>query len=252
MMFLSRLGIAIMKIKLFLIVSLVHMSLLSQAQALVIGTIPNNPPMSSFADKNKHFFGFEIDIMQAICQRIKTRCTFVPVVMKNIRNDLMTQKIDLAIAGYIFSDKPPPGFILSLPYLPSSGQFMVESDSRITTTTDLEHKMIGVRHGTLFNDLLTKLHGSKASMTKYDTIGDLLIALKNQDVDAVLINAVAANYWEINGGRQYKTVGNRIPIGNGYGILANMWQVDLMARVNMALQGMMADGSYTKLYSLYF
>ncbi len=251
-MILSRLGIVIMKMNRFLIVSLVLMLLVSQAQALVIGTIPFNPPMSSFADKNKHFFGFEIAIMQGICQRIKTPCTFVPVVMKQIQKDLMTQKIDLAIAGYIISDKPPPGFILSVPYLPSSGQFMVNSDSRITKVAHLEHKMIGVRHGTVFDNLLTQLYGNKTNMTKYYTIGDLLIGLKNGDVDAVLINAVAANYWKINGGGHYRTVSNRIPIGNGYGILANMWQVDLIAKVNVALQSMMADGSYTKIYSLYF
>lgn len=225
---------------------------LGQIEALVIGTMPNNPPLSSLADKHNHFIGFEIDLMQGICQRIKLPCTYTPVIMKQIQDDLMKQKINIAIAAYIIPDTPPAGFIFSLPYLPSNARFLVGKDSRINSIDDMNNKLIGVRHGTLFDDLLKKLYGDKVNLEKYWTMDDLLIGLNDRDVDAALIDSVAANYWVITGAGIYRAVGPKIPVGNGYGILANVGQEALIAQINLALKSMMADGSYAAIYAKYF
>lgn len=252
MMFLIALKSSIIKMNRFLLLAFALILPLSQAQALIIGAMPGNPPLSSLADKNNHFIGFEIDIMQGICERLKTPCTFVPVVMKQIQKTLIDAQVDLVIAAYIIPDEPPPGFIFSLPYLPSSGKIIVNTNSRITEPDNLIHKLVGVRHGTLFDDLLIELYGNQVNMAKYFTMDQLMTALVNRDVDAAVIDWVAADYWMINGGGQYRTVGDKLPIGNGYGILATMRQGDLIDQVNMALQSMIADGSYTKIYAQYF
>ncbi len=222
------------------------------AQALTIGIMPNNQPLSSLADNENHFFGFEVDLMQGICERIKQPCAFTPVLMKQIQPALMALKIDLAIAAYIIPDKPPAGFIFSLPYLPSNAEFIVDQNSKIKTPADIDNKEVGLRHGTLFDNLLHTLYGNNVSIKQYMTIDELLSALHNRDVDAALIDAVAADYWMINGAGQYRVIGNKIPIGNGYGILANIGRESLMADINQAIQHMMADGSYSTIYSRYF
>lgn len=236
----------------FLIVTIMFIFPLMQAQALIIGVMPNNPPLSSLIDEKNHFSGFEIDLMEGICQRIELPCQFTAVIMKQIQFDLMAQKIDLAIATYIISDKPPTGFIFSLPYLESNAEFIVNNDSRIITITDMQHKTIGVRHGTLFDDLLHKLYGDNVTITKYFTVDELIAALDNKDIDAALTDAVAADYWMTNSDNQYRIIGHDIPIGNGYGILANVGQEALIGKINQALQSMMIDGSYAKIYSTYF
>ena len=223
-----------------------------QTQALTIGTMSNNPPLSSLADKHNHFFGFEIDLMLEICSRIKLPCTFKSVLMKKIQPDLMAKKIDLAIATYIISNKPLPGFIYSLPYLASNAEFIVNKNSSITTQANMQNKTVGVRHGTLFDDLLYQLYGDDVNIIKYMTIDELISALDNRDIDAALTDAVAADYWVTNSDGQYRIVGKKIPIGEGYGILANVGEEPLMLKINHALQSMMIDGSYVKIYSRYF
>lgn len=225
---------------------------LSQIQALTIGTMPNNPPLASLSDKHNHFAGFEIDIMLEICKRIKIPCTFKAVVMKKIQPDLMAKKIDLAIATYIIENKPPPGFIYSLPYLASNAEFVVNKNSGATTPADLKNKTVGVRHGTLFDDLLYKLYGNDVTVMKYYTVDELISALNNKDIDAAVTDAVAADYWVANNNEQYRIIGRKIPIGSGYAILANLGQEALMTKINQALQSMMIDGSYVKIYSAYF
>ena len=164
----------------------------------------------------------------------------------------MAQKIDLAIESYIIPDTPPPGFIFSLPYLPSNAEFIVEKNSTIATTADIKNKVVGVRHGTLFDDLLRKLYGNNVSISKYMTVSELLSALDNGEVDTILTDAVVADFWMLNGGDEYRLVGKKIPVGNGYGILANMGEEALMEKINQALQNMMADGTYSRIYSRYF
>lgn len=225
---------------------------LTQAQALIIGTMPNNPPLASIADKYNHFSGFEIDLMLEICKRINLPCTFKAVIMKQIQPDLIAEKIDLAIATYIIADKPPAGFIYSLPYLASNAEFIANKDSKIFNPSDIPGKTIGVRHGTLFDDLLHKLYGNNVTISKYYTIDELISALDNNEIDAALTDAVAADYWVIHSAGEYHLIGGKIPIGNGYGILANVGQESLMMKVDKAIQAMMIDGTYVRIYSVYF
>ena len=237
--------------RLLLCIILLSLQLI-QANALTIGTMPNNPPFASLIDKHNHFSGFEIDLMLEICKRIQLPCRFKAIVMKEIQPDLIEQKIDLAIASYIISDQPPKGFIYSLPYLTSNAAFIVNNYSKITTQHDIQNKKVGVRHGTLFDDLLRKLYGNNVTIIKYMTIDELITALEGNDVDAVLTDAIAANYWVTNNNGEYRIIGNKIPVGDGYGILANIGQEALMQKINQALQTMMIDGSYVKIYSTYF
>lgn len=236
----------------FLMLIILFLFPLIQSQAITIGVMPNYPPFSSLTDKKNHFSGFEIDLMEGICQRIKLPCKFTSVIMKQIQSDLMAQKIDLAIATYIIADKPPAGFIYSLPYLASNAEFIVNKESRIHAVADIQNKTVGVRHGTLFDDLLHKFYGDKVTIEKYFTVDELIAALNNKDIDAALTDAIAADYWMINADGAYRIIGNKIPIGNGYGILANVGQEALMSKINQALQTMMIDGSYVKIYSTYF
>ena len=228
-----------------------------QAQALVIGTTANYPPLASLADQQNHFFGFEVDIMQAVCQRIKAPCEFKAVLASTIPDELISRKIDLAIAAIIIPSTPISGYIFSVPYLASNTQFIVEKDSKINTPDDIKNKRIGVRRGSLhggnyFKDFVLKLYGNQVRIAEFPTMNDLMAALNNKDIDAAFVNAVAADYWFANGKNQYKLIGSRIPLGNGYGVMANIGQERLISAINQALRAMLADGSYLAIYSRYF
>ena len=238
--------------RLLIVAAFLIMLPLIQAHALIIGTTPNYPPMASLADQNNNYFGFEIDIMQAICKRIKTPCTFTSVFVKDVQNTLLAGKIDLAIAALIIPEKPIPGFLFSLPYLTSNAQFIVSKNSRINSPADIKNKLIGTQEGTLFGALALKLYNGKVNISTYSRFDDLVYALNNRDVDAAFTNAVAVEYWMVNGGGNYRLIGSRIPIGNGYGIMANVGREGLIEQINQAIQNMMADGGYLTIYSRYF
>lgn len=240
-----------------LLLSILMMGPALPVHALVIGTTANYPPFASQADQNHHFVGFEVDIMQAICQRIELPCTFKAVIVSTIPEELMTKKIDLAVAGIIIPSTPEPGFIFSLPYLASDTQFIALKESKINMPADMKGKSVGVRRGTtmggnLFRHFIEKIYGENIRIQDYATLNDLMTGLNNKQIDAAFINSAGANYWLMNGSGIYKLIGSRIPIGNGYSVMANLGQEELIKKINQALLSMMADGSYLAIYSRYF
>lgn len=225
------------------------------AQALVIGTTAHYPPLASQAT-SESFVGFEIDIMQAICQRIGEACQFKSLVVSTIPEALLTKKIDLAIAGIIPST-PEPGFIFSLPYLTSETQFIALKQSSINIPAEIKNKTVGVRRGTiaggtLFKHFVSNIYNGNVQIKDFATLDDLMLGLNNQQIDVAFINSAGAKYWFMNSAGLYKLIGSPIPIGNGYSIMANLGQAALIKKINQALLSMIADGSYLAIYSRYF
>lgn len=227
------------------------------AQALVIGTTSHYPPLASQADQHNLFVGFEIDLMQAICQRMKETCEFKGLVVSAIPDALLSKTIDLALAGIVIPQTSEAGFIFSLPYLASDTQLIALQSSGINTPADIKGKTVGLRRGViaggnLLKNLTLRLYHGNVQVQDFKTNDELLAALNNQSIDVAFMNAVAADYWLVNSAGAYKRIGSRIPIGNGYGVMALQGQEALIEKINQALLSMMGDGSYLAIYSRYF
>lgn len=230
---------------------------LTHAQNLTIGTSSDNPPFASLADKENNFYGFEIDIMLSICKIIAATCDFKPVMVSQLSDQLIAGKIDLAIASIIIPATAIDGLIFSLPYLPSKAQFIVKIDSNINRLNQLKNKKVGVRRGTLFGgtffeQIILDMFNSELKVLEYPNMGELMLALEQQDIDAAFSNEAAVKYWFINNKDMFKLVSDPIPIGKGYAIMAKAGQEPLIEQINKAITLMMADGSYMAIYSRYF
>lgn len=231
---------------------------LANAESLIIGTTPNSPPLASSSDSGgKHFLGFEIDIMNAICQRINAQCQYKSMIVSNIATELSSTNMNLAIAAIIIPSEKSDTFTFSIPYLPSNARFMTNNQSTINSPLDIKNKRVGVRKGTLFGGTLFEkialnIYNQQIKVTEYADMNDLLDGLQNNNVDVVFSNAATIDYWALNNENSFKLIGAKIPVGNGYGIMAKANEGALIARINKALLSMQADGSYLSIYSRYF
>lgn len=225
---------------------------LSDARPLLIGTTSQNPPFNSLADNRDHFFGFDIDIMSEICRRIHQTCSYTPMVFNKLFSALKAEKIDLAVAAIIITPTREEEFLFSLPYLSSNAQFMTLNKSGISSAKNLVNKRIGTRMGTPFKELAEDIYGDKIHINDLPDVPDLLDGLNNGTLDVVLMDAEAAQNWYANNSKIYKLIGSPIPVGNGYGIMANLYQHKLLSEINQALLSMESDGTYLKIYSQYF
>jgi ABC-type amino acid transport substrate-binding protein len=221
-------------------------------QALTIGTSAQNPPFASLADKNGNFSGFDIDIMSEVCNQLKVTCKFEPILFNDLFPELLAHKIDLAIAAIIITPYRQEQFLFSIPYLASNAQFMTTSQSAITTSKDIINKRVGTRLGTPFKALALSIFSNYIKSVDYPEVDVLVDGLNNKASDIVLIDAVSAKSYFANNSSKYKLVGAPIPVGYGYGIMANRDQAKLVGQVNQVLRHMIIDGSYLRIYKHYF
>jgi ABC-type amino acid transport substrate-binding protein len=223
----------------------------SYAQTLSVGITGSNPPFSDKVDQHNHFFGFDIEIMDQICKQMKAECHYVTMPYDDLFSAIENGKIDLAIDSIMITPDRQQKYLFSQPYLTSRERFMTNQSSPIKTTNDLKNKRVGVRQLAPFEPLFNVLNENIAEIV-YPHMTNLLEGLANKKVDAILINNISAEYWSSNNNNQYKLIGDPIPLGDGFGIMAKMGRDKLIYDVNKAIQAIQADGTYKRIYKNYW
>lgn len=224
----------------------------SYSQTLHIATTSDNPPFSSQADEKNHFYGFDLEIMENVCFRIKAKCNYSAMLFDDLFPATNNKQIDLAIASIIVTPARQQKNLFSLPYLASHVQFIANQHSLLDSPDDIKNKRIGVRQGTPFKKLIQMLYQNQVQIIEYPYIPDLLEALSQKKVDVILLDKDAAQYWYANNSMQYKLIGPPIPFGGGYGIMTKLGNDVLIKGINAALLQMESDGTYLKIYTRYF
>jgi len=221
------------------------------AQTLTI-TVPEYNPPFVISSGAGGYFGFDADIMNEICRRLAVQCKYKAVAFSRVFDSVQTGEVDLAIGAITISLSRDKEFLFSLPYLRSFGQYVVKNKSNIKSLKDILGKRVGVADNSVYETMLKKQYDTKTQIITYDFHIQMLDALYNDDIDALLLDRDSADYWAANSDGIYRLLGPRIPYGSGYGILAAKGRDQLISKINKALLAMQSDGTYLRIYSTYF
>lgn len=230
----------------------IFLSFFSSGQAakpLTIGALPYYPPFDIQADKQNHFFGFDIDIMNAVCQRLKRECNYVPLYFENMQNALNKNEIDLAIGAIVITQQRREYVQLSLPYLPSEGLFFTNKSAPFHSPSDLSGKTVGTLNASVYLDVTERMFNGNVTIKAYEKVPTMVQALINGDIDAAIIDEHAARYWQSTNSDNLKILGKAFKIGDGYGIAAALKNPELISLVNEALLSIQNDGTLLKIYN---
>lgn len=222
------------------------------AEPLIVGIRGYNPPFAVKADEKNHFFGFEIDIMSDICKRIQATCTYRALKFTEVFAELLSKHINVAITSISITDERRKDFLFSMPYLDSSIRYVSMINSKFKELDDLKNQRIGCERNTLCKRITLAHISSNVKIIEFDTLPEIFKALVDGSVDAVMADDKIAKYWVAASNNVFRLVGQNIPIGYGYGIVANKDNEALIKRINKALQDMGNDGTYQIIYSHYF
>lgn len=221
------------------------------AAPLIIGTLAYDPPFETASDKTGDFFGFDIDVMNEICNRLRATCKYKSFPFEQLLHETQFGKLDLAIAGISITAEREQFALFSLPYLASKAGLLTKSSSAITKFSDVNGKRIGIEAGTVFKGIVLKKFPN-VKLVEYKEQNDLFQAVADNNVDLIMLDEASAKYWISNNGDLFKLVGGPISIGVGYGIMANLNNSALINQINGALISMENDGSYLSIYNRYF
>lgn len=235
-----------------LLLLLIFTLITPHAETLTIATPSFSPPFVMKADNDNHFIGFSIDIMDEICKHMSVTCHIKSMPFSDTFDAVIRNEADLAIGSYTITKDREAYVQFSKPYLQSMGSILTISTSPMTSTHDLKTNRVGAELDSTFNHYLEKKYGNDITIVTYPNLSEMLFALSDEKIDAIIIDKETADFWLGNNHDMFKILGKPIPMGVGIGIMARKDNNSLMARVNQTLTHMQADGSYLKIYNTYF
>ena len=217
-----------------------------------MGVSADFPPFESYADDAVTFVGFDIDLMQEICNRLGMELQIKDMNFDAIVTAVQTGKLDVGVSGITITDERKESVAFSDPYFVASQSILVPKDSPITSYEDLVNGdyTAGVPLGTTGDIMASEKISGRVS--QYEKYGDALAALLAGKNDCMVLDTgVADAFAAANDLVVVGTFGEATDSEN-YGIAIAKENTELLEKVNGALAEMKEDGFIDELTAKYF
>ena len=224
---------------------------------LTVATEGAYPPFN-YLDRKGIPAGFEMELAQEACQRIKAECEFAAFKWDDLIPGLIDKKFDVIMSSMEVTSERRKRMGLSRRYYLSPGAFIAAKGAPFDGPPSLlRNKRIGVQKDSTHADWADKSFRRSAQLKRYNTIAEALDALAKNDVDAVFGDKAQLWLWSQKPeGKCCEVVGQDIKDNQtlGIGVAAGLRKEDSKLRdaFNKAIGEMLADGTYKKINEKYF
>jgi len=239
---------------LLLVVGLVLLGCSSQksANTLVVGTAADFAPLE-FIDENGNFAGFDIDLMNAIAEKIGYKVKWENADFAGLVASLQTGKYDAVISGMTITASRQEEVDFSRPYFRSDQAVVVqESNTSILSREDLADKRIGVQLGTTGELLARELVSDKGNVYTYDSPDQAFLDLNTGRLDAVVNDLPVSGYFLVRNQNLPLKIAFTIETEEYYGIAMKKGNTELAEKINNALVELKQEGKYAEIYQKWF
>jgi ABC-type amino acid transport substrate-binding protein len=224
---------------------------------ITIATEGAYPPFN-YLDRKGLPAGFEMELAQEACQRIKAECEFAAYKWDDLVPGLLDKKFDVVMSSLEVTPERRKRLGLSRRYYLSPGAFIAAKGAPFDGPPSLlRNKRIGVQRDSTHADWVDKSFRRSAQIKRYATVEEALQALTRDEVDAVFADKTKLWLWSQKpDGKCCEIVGQDIKDNQtlGLGVSAGLRREDVKLRdaLNKAFADMVADGTYRKISDKYF
>jgi len=166
-------------------------------RTLIIGFDMFNVPMS-FVNPQGVLSGFDIDLAQAVCDYFGWTLELLPIDWANREVELASANIDALWGGVSLTESIRERLLYTAPYMESSQVVVTMSDRDIQRVRDTRNRYLAFRPSTMGELALIENanfgNRLRASIPA-ETLTAALGALERGEVDAVLMDRWAADYF---------------------------------------------------------
>jgi len=216
-------------------------------EPLTVGSDIPYPPFEQ--GKAPNYEGFDIELMEAIGEKIGRTPEFQDTSFETIFRDVQQGKFEAVISAATITEEREKAVDFSNPYYLSEQAVLVKEGSDVESLEDLEGKTVAVQQGTTGQELAKEELGG-SEVRPYPEGPDAVNALKAGTVEGVIIDApVAQNAVEKSGGVE---IAEKVPTEEEYGIAVGQGETELLEEINKGLEEVLEDGTYKKIYEKWF
>lgn len=221
-----------------------------------VGVEGSYPPFSQMGTDGK-LTGFDIDIANAVCARLKAECTLVQQEWDGMMPALNSKKFDMIVASMTISEERKKAADFSDPYYDVPSRWVAKSGAfAAATPAALKGKKIAVlRNSPRAKFVQVNYKDSEVLLVAKET--DVYLELINGRADVGLGSSVVSSegFLKKAEGKAFAQVGELVKLGGldgGVGIAMRKGDAELKDKVNAALKAIKADGTYKQLNAKYF
>ncbi|MEB0042499.1 MULTISPECIES: transporter substrate-binding domain-containing protein [unclassified Pseudomonas] len=226
------------------------------ADKMKMGVQAAYPPFNS-KDASGQVVGFDVDIGNALCAKMKVECDVVTSDWDAIIPALNADQFNFLVSSMSITEERKQLVDFTDPYYSNKLQFIgpkaAELNIEKTTLNDtLNGKTIGAARGTVAAAWLNDNLGVGATITLYDTQADAYADLSAGNLDAVLADKFVSYEWlKSEAGASYEFKGAPVVDNDKIGIAVRKGD-PLREQLNAALKDIINDGTYKKINDRYF
>ena len=225
------------------------------AEKLKMGIEAAYPPFNN-KDASGQVVGFDKDIGDALCAKMKVECEVVTSDWDGIIPALNAKKFDFLVSSLSITDERKQAVDFTDPYYSNKQQFIAPKNVDFKTDdASLAGKTLGTQRATQAAIWLDD-HGGmdgKFKVSLYDTQENAYLDLTSGRVDALLADKYANYDWlKSDAGKNYEFKGEPVNESDKVGIAVRKGDNDLRNKLNAALKEIVADGTYEKINNKYF
>ena len=233
-------------------------ALAAESQKVRIAVEGAFPPFN-YVDSNNQLQGFDVDLAKAICQAAALTCEFVIQEWTGMIPNLLSGRYDAIVSSMSMSAERREKVAFTRKYYDSPSVFIVRKGSDIAATSpaDLKSVKLGVTAATS-QEAYAKNFYSGVNTEVFSASPDLYKGLADGSVDIILEDKLAVYDWLANtrAGSCCEFRGGDIKdatyFGDGAGIAVRPTDVDLLQKLNAALDAIQANDTYDTINAKYF
>ena len=221
---------------------------IQKRHSLTISTDATYPPFE-FMEKGK-LVGFDKELGDALGEKLGVKVNWLPLEWTAVQGSLESRKADLIMSGMtITAERKQKGYTFSRPYF-VSGQAIARrrGDTAINTVEDLRDKTASVQDQTTGMTALQKAGLPANQIIKFDTLQDGLMDVRNKKSSAAVADIPALRYILHTAFSDLEMAGAGTFPPEYLGIAAPRGEVELAAHLNVALDALIVDGTYARIY----
>lgn len=229
------------------------------AAPITIATDATFPPFESI-DANGKLVGYDVELMQAICEEAKLDCNIIAAAWEGMIPGLIARKYDALISQLTVTEARKKTMAFSDVYQIPSFRFVARKDAGLTLTPEgLKGKVIAVQTGTPMDAYITKNY-AESTIKRYSSGSEPYLELRagRADVHLSYEAQIIHSFTSRDEGKDFELVGPTLTgkdapeFGEGVAIAVRKANTELVGKINEGLAAVRANGRQAALDAKYF